>query len=83
MKFTSVLVMYPCVLNVTIHVPYDLTLKSGTAREADSHWEETMKASINIQLVRIGLVISVDWEPGTGVVHIAPSPTPHFMTQIK
>jgi hypothetical protein len=38
-------------------------------------WEEVVKASINIQMVRIGLVISVDWEQGTGMDYIAPAPT--------
>ncbi len=34
-------------------------------------WEEAVKASINIQVVRIGLVISVDWEHETRMDHIA------------
>jgi hypothetical protein len=38
-------------------------------------WEEAVKASINIQVVRIRLVISVDWEHETRMDHIAPAPT--------
>jgi hypothetical protein len=44
--------------------------------------KEAVKASINIQLMRIGLVISVDWEHGTGMDHIAPSPTAYHVTQV-
>jgi hypothetical protein len=40
-------------------------------------------ASINIQLARIGLVISVEWEHGTGRMdHILPTPTAYPMTQV-
>ncbi len=40
-------------------------------------------ASLNIQLARIGLVISVEWEHGTGGMdHIAPTPTTNPMTQV-
>jgi hypothetical protein len=35
---------------------------------------EAMRAPRNIQLVRVGLVISVDWEHGTGVDHIVKAP---------
>ncbi len=42
-----------------------------------------MKASINIQLVRIGLVMSVDWEHGTGMDNIAPAPTTYPSTQVS
>jgi hypothetical protein len=44
-------------------------------------WKEVVKASINIQMVRIRLVISVDWEQGTGMDHIAPAPTAYPVTQ--
>jgi hypothetical protein len=40
------------------------------------------EGSINIQLVRIGLVISVGWEHGTKVDNIAPEPTPYHMSQV-
>jgi hypothetical protein len=39
-------------------------------------------ASINIQLVSIGLVRSVDWEQGSGMDHILPVPTTYPMTQV-
>jgi hypothetical protein len=39
-----------------------------------------VKASINTQLVRIGLVISLDWEHGTSMDHIAPAATTYPMT---
>jgi hypothetical protein len=42
----------------------------------------TVTASINIELVRIGLVRSVDWKLGTGIDHIAPAPTTYPMTQV-
>jgi hypothetical protein len=38
-------------------------------------WEETLKASVNIQLVRIGLVTPVNREHGIGLNHIAPAHT--------
>ncbi len=37
-----------------------------------------MKASINIQLVKIGLVISVDWEYD----HITPTTNAYTVTQV-
>ncbi len=40
-----------------------------------------VKASINIQLVRIELVISVNNEQ-TGMDHIASAPTTHSVTQV-
>jgi hypothetical protein len=45
-------------------------------------WEETVKASLNIQLVSIGLVKSVDWEHGTGMDHIAPASPTYPLTQV-
>jgi hypothetical protein len=39
-------------------------------------WEETAKASMNIQPVRVGLVKSVDWDP------ITPVPIKYPMTQV-
>jgi hypothetical protein len=42
-------------------------------------WEEAVKASINIQLVRIGLEVSIDWEHGIGMDHIVPAPTTIFI----
>jgi hypothetical protein len=39
-------------------------------------------ASINIQLVSIGLVRSVDWENGSGKDHIMPAPTTYTVTQV-
>jgi hypothetical protein len=39
-------------------------------------------ASINTQLVRNGLVISVDWEHGTRMEYIAPASATHPMTQV-
>jgi hypothetical protein len=41
-----------------------------------------VKAFRNIQLVRIGLVILVDWEHETGINHIAPVPTTYPVTQV-
>jgi hypothetical protein len=41
-----------------------------------------VKASLNIQLVRIGLMISVDWEHVIGMGHIAPVPTTCPVTQV-
>jgi hypothetical protein len=57
-------------------------LESGAARQARISREETVTASINIQLVRIGLVISVDWQHGTGMNHIAPASTACPMAQV-
>jgi hypothetical protein len=37
---------------------------------------------INIQLVRIKLVISVDREHGTGIGHITPAATTYPVTQV-
>jgi hypothetical protein len=46
-------------------------LESGTAKtEQYSHGGEELRASINIQLVRIRLVLSVDLQHGTGMDHI-------------
>ncbi len=39
-------------------------------------------ASVNIQLVTIGLVMSVHWEHGAGTGHIAPTPTSYPVTQV-
>jgi hypothetical protein len=61
-------------------VSYKLALESGTARQADSHGG-TVKASINVQLVKIRIVLSVDWEYGTGMDYIAPASTKYPMTQ--
>ncbi len=41
-----------------------------------------MKVSVNIQLVRIGLVILVDREHGIGMDHIVSAPTQDPMTQV-
>ncbi len=45
-------------------------------------WEEMVKVSVNIQLVRIGLVTSVDWEHGTTMDCITPAPTKYPLTQV-
>jgi hypothetical protein len=44
--------------------------------------EEMVKVSVNIQLVRIGLVILVDREHGIGMDHIVSAPTKYPMTQV-
>jgi hypothetical protein len=44
--------------------------------------KEAVKASINIQLVIIGPVVSVDWEHGTRMDHIASAPATHPVTQV-
>jgi hypothetical protein len=64
-------------------VSYELVLESAAVRQDRFPWEETVKASINIRLVRIGLVISVDWEHGTGMDHIAPAPTTYPMIYVS
>jgi hypothetical protein len=38
--------------------------------------------SINIHLARVGLVISVNREHGTGMEHIEPAPATHPVTQV-
>ncbi len=40
------------------------------------------EGSIKIQLVRIGLVISLDWEHGTEGANIAPEHTTYHMSQV-
>jgi hypothetical protein len=58
-------------------------LKSGAAR-----WQIPMggrsdgRLHINIQLVQIGLVRSVDWERGTRMDHIVPARTTYPVTQV-
>jgi hypothetical protein len=44
---------------------------------------EVVKASINIQLVRIGLVISVDREHGTRMDLIPLAPTTYPVTDVR
>ncbi len=44
--------------------------------------EEAVTASINTQLVRNGLVISVDYEHETTIDHIASASATHLMTQV-
>jgi hypothetical protein len=49
-------------------------LDSGAAKTGShSHREEAVRAFINIQLVRVGLVISVDREHGIGIDHVVPA----------
>ncbi len=45
-------------------------------------WEEKAKVSRNIQLMRIGLVTSKDWEHGIRMDHTAPVPTTYPVTQV-
>ncbi len=42
-----------------------------------------MRASINTQLVRVGLVISADLEHGTGMNHMTSEPATHPVTQVS
>jgi hypothetical protein len=42
-----------------------------------------VKASINIQLLRIGLLISVDREHGTRMDLIPPAPTTYPVTDVR
>jgi hypothetical protein len=56
---------------------WNLGLQDG----AVSHWDEVLKAFVNIQLVRIELVISVDQEHGTRIDHIVAAPPTHPVTQ--
>ncbi len=56
-------------------VSYEFALESGAAKAGRFPWNETVKVSINIWLVRIGLVISVDWEHGTGMDYTTPART--------
>ncbi len=44
---------------------------------------EAVRASINTQLVRVGLVISVDLEHGTGMDHMKSAPATHPVTQVS
>jgi hypothetical protein len=44
--------------------------------------EETSKACINIQLVRIELVTLIDWEHGIGMHNIEPAPATHHVIQV-
>jgi hypothetical protein len=57
-------------------------VKIWECRSGRFPWEETVKASINIQLVRTRIVIQVDREHGTGTDHIAPAPTTYSVTRI-
>jgi hypothetical protein len=41
-----------------------------------------MRGSINIWLVRVGIVVSVDREHGTGVDHITSALATHSVTQV-
>jgi hypothetical protein len=66
-------------------ISYKLAPESEAARRGTFSWEEMVKASIKIWLVRIGrigLVISVDWEHGTRIDHIAPAPTTYPVTEV-
>jgi hypothetical protein len=45
-------------------------------------WEEAVRVSINIWLVRVGLVISVDQEHGTEMDHITSVTATHLVTQV-
>jgi hypothetical protein len=45
-------------------------LASVAAQWVTFWWKEVVRVTINIELVRVGLVISVDQEHGTGVNHI-------------
>jgi hypothetical protein len=47
-----------------------------------SPWEEMVKASINIQPVRIGLERSVDSEYGSRMDLFVPAPTTQLVTQV-
>jgi hypothetical protein len=40
-------------------------------------WEEAVRASMNIWLIRVGLLISVVQEHGTGRDHIVSAPATH------
>jgi hypothetical protein len=76
--------MYSCVrsCNVCIHVyqmrfkfvSYELVLESRGGKKGRFQWKETVKASLNIRLVRFGLVMSVDQEHRNGMDHIASAP---------
>jgi hypothetical protein len=46
----------------------------GNQNRVTFSWEKAVRASIIIWLVRVGLVISVDREHGTGMDHIASAP---------
>jgi hypothetical protein len=45
-------------------------------------WEEAMRGSINIWLVWVVLVVSVDREHGTGMDYIASASATHPVTQV-
>jgi hypothetical protein len=62
-------------------VSCELALEPGAAN-GRFPWEELVRASITIQLVNIGLVISVDLEHDTGIDNIAPSPTTFPVTEV-
>ncbi len=67
-----------CSIHVSVCMSYVIKnciepFKIGTWDSQDRAiflWGGEMRMSINIQLVRVGLVISVDCEHGTGMDHI-------------
>jgi hypothetical protein len=67
--------MFSWVLNVT---------GTGTAGRGGGGfpWEEAVKVSLNIQLMRIELMISEDWEHGTKMDHIMSAPTTQPVNQV-
>ncbi len=64
-------------------ISFVLALESRAARQDRFPWEETVKQSINIQLVRNGLVILVDCSKlGVRMDHIVPASTTYPVTQV-
>jgi hypothetical protein len=58
-------------------------MKFGTAKPSGAiPMGRTVKASTNIQLVRIGLVISVDYEHGDRIDRLVPAPAIRSVTQV-